>query len=250
MSDPSPAGEKASHGIWRLVTAFAPCLLALQPGCRNTAVQPTGKPLEPPAFFLERSRAEATSKVEWEKVRAWTFDSPEEINGCLMPEGRWAVEKGALVAVEGEGNRIILLTPSGIDPVKVEFDVVLHPLPDGRVGDISTMFNAPAAQTRVFANSAYSLTTVSFYNHATTCYRIGKPLARTEYSPVVPRKRYHMTAEFTHGHLRYWLDGVILLDAWDRDPIPMSPEGWIGLRTWNTRMEVDNFTLFRGRTAP
>ena len=44
------------------------------------------------------------------------------------------------------------------------------------------------------------------------------------------------------------LNGQILLEAWDPDPLEMDASRWIGLRTWATTMEVDNLIIYKGTT--
>jgi hypothetical protein len=112
------------------------------------------------------------------------------------------------------------------------------------IGDITVLLNSLPDKT--FFNAGYALTTGSYWNNCTTFYRKGTALANTSWSPVRSGKRNTISLEFNHGHIRYEMNGEILLEAWDENPLNLSPDRWIGLRTWATLMCVDNITVYRG----
>ncbi|MBN1293974.1 MAG: hypothetical protein JXB48_19205 [Candidatus Latescibacteria bacterium] len=194
-----------------------------------------------PSFFLERSRSQNTRTVIWKPEKTFRFDNPSEITECPIPEGKWEVDNGTLRAIGGDRNRAILLHRNVGDPVCVEFDVTNYADGEGRLGDITVLLNS--VDGKAFFGHGYALTTASYWNNCTTFYKRGKPIARTEYTPVVSGKTYHVILEFNNGHIRYWLDDRIILEAWDERPLEIDSECWIGIRTWSTLMVVDNVVV-------
>jgi len=192
--------------------------------------------------FLEASRKIRSAAVEWEEVRRLTFADPAELADRPTPEGAWEIDDGKLWAAGGERNRAILLAPCAHDPVRIEFEATCYEA-DGRLGDITVLLNS-VADKRFFGHG-YALTTGSYWNNCTTFYKQGKAIARTEHSPVVSGRRNHVVLEFNRGHIRYWLNDRIILEAWDETPLAMDASLWIGVRTWATRMSVDNLVVSR-----
>jgi len=197
-----------------------------------------------PAFFLERSREQRTQKVTWKETASFSFDNPADIANYPVPEGAWEINSGTLRAVKGDRNRAILLLHTVGDPVRIEFDATNTADDAGRLGDITVLLNSVPGKN--FFSHGYSLTTASYWNSCTTLYKQGKPIAKTEYTPVMSGKKHHVALEFNKGHIRYWLDDQIILEAWDDTPLVMDSECWIGIRTWATQMVVDNVVVYKG----
>ena len=211
-------------------------------GCHATAPSPQPDP------YLARSRRSRLCGMAWTPVEAFRFDDASQMNRFTVLEGEWELRGGRLVATKGERNRTILVSRAGQDPVRVEFDARLNRNPEGRIGDITVLLNTTSGPTHW--DDGYALTTSSFYDNCSTFYRLGKKLAQTEWSPAEPGEWRRVALEFDAGHIRYWLDGRIVLEAWDGDPLPLSPERRIGLRTWNTMLEVRNLTIYEGEPRP
>ncbi len=232
----------AGRNYYGLAIAF--CLLI--PGCSQP---PGGKQPRPAelADFLQKSRQTGAQKVTWQPVLKLTFADPRALAAWPVVEGEWVVKGGQLRAVGGKRNRAILLAPAGFDPVRIEFEATLTAGADGKIGDITVLLNS--APGKGFFRSGYALTTASYYNQCTTFYRLGRPLARTEYSPARPGVKNRVVLEFVAGHIRYWLNGEIILEAWDAAPLALKSERWIGIRTWNTDLAIDNLTISRGRVV-
>lgn len=198
--------------------------------------------------FLASSRAEGSIAYEWRPVGAEPFDKAEDIKRFQVLKGNWEVGNGQLKATGGLGG-IILLAPNLAGAERVEFDATLLPRPDGRICNIGLFFNAvPSSKGSSSYGEGYALVTAQYWNQATACYRKGTPIARTEWSPIVPGQRHHMAGEWTpEGHLRYFVDGRIVLDAWDRiEPLIPDPAKWIGLWVYETDMIVENFIISSG----
>ncbi|MCA1809616.1 MAG: hypothetical protein ABR497_02760 [Kiritimatiellia bacterium] len=211
------------------------CGALLLGGCRSTS--------EDLSSFLQRSRRMRLQPVAWEPVTALTFDTGEALAAGRVVDGEWEVRDGRLWAVAGDGHRAVLLLASGWDPVRIEFDAACFGV-GRRLGDITILLNTTADGE--FFKRGYALTTGSFWNHCTTFYRDGMPLARTEYSPLLSGRVNRVVLEFNRGHIRYWLNDEIILEAWDEAPQAMLQERWIGIRTWDTLMWVDNLRVSRG----
>ncbi|MDD5728110.1 MAG: hypothetical protein PHV59_06065 [Victivallales bacterium] len=195
---------------------------------------------------LENSRIYTNrEKIEWKKVRSFAFENPDDIKNYKVPEGKWKICEGGLTAVEGERNRVILLIPGGEQYLKIEFETILYRRLDGKTGYITVLLNS--TPSKQFFASGYALTTGSYWNNCSTFYKQGKPLARTEYSPVVAGKRNKVSLEYRNGHIIYWLNGKIILEAWDNEPLKMQPSLWIGIRTWATDMRVEKVTVYEGK---
>ncbi len=174
----------------------------------------------------------------------YDFTSDETIQNFQIVNGKWEIKNGKLWAVSGEKNRSILLAQSKRGPLLIELEVANHANPDGSIGDITILINSENSDK--FFETGYALTTGSYYNNCTTFYKLGKAIAKTEYSPVVSGKTYRVIIEFIDGHIRYWLNDKIILEAWDPKPQELDPNLWIGIRTWNTRMSVDWFAVYQG----
>jgi hypothetical protein len=188
-------------------------------------------------------------------VATWNFD-----DGVLPPEfkvyeGEWKVEKGSLWASGGpaDHSRTIGISNCRWPAFRLEFDATLHPAPGAdptRICDIGIRFNADPA-TGAFAK-AYEVLTAQYGNQSTVLYRLNIPYARTEWSPIVPGKRHHIVLEVVSPHIRFWVDGRVVLDAWERrgldnrdlgDFMPMNPANVIALSTYDNVMEVDNLKI-------
>ena len=196
-----------------------------------------------PQFFLEQSRTQRSQNITWEKVVSFRFDNPGEIAECPVPEGKWKVKDGKLHAIEGDKNRAILLHHCVGEAVRIEFEATCFTDNQGRLGDITVLLNS--VHGKAFFGNGYALTTASYWNNCSTFYRKGRPIARTEYTPVKSGERNLVILEFNKGHIRYWLNGQIILEAWDETPLEINSEYWIGIRTWATNMTVDNLIIFK-----
>ena len=174
----------------------------------------------------------------------YDFTSEEAIQDFQIVNGEWEIKNGKLWAVSGEKNRSILLAQSKRGPLRIELEVTNYANSDGSIGDITVLINSENSDK--FFGSGYALTTGSYYNNCTTFYRLGKAIAKTEYSPLVSGKTYIVVIECIDGHIRYWLNNKIILEAWDPKPQELDPNLWIGIRTWNTRMSVDWFAVYQG----
>lgn len=189
-------------------------------------------------------------KIAWEKAVELTFDEPSTISALVVIEGKWEISAGKLCALDGKKNRSILITPisSSFNALKIEFDVLCRPNDQGLVGDVSVLINTVSPQTSKdwgqIWNGGYSLTTASYWNNETTFYKNGLAWARTEFSPVKPNQNHHITVEVDNGHISYWVDDLIVLEGWDSAPLRLEAGRWVGLRTYGTRIEIDNFALF------
>ncbi len=182
--------------------------------------------------------------VEWEKAIELDFESPEMMKDFKVVDGKWEIKNGKLCAVEGKRNRAVLLVKGFEGPVRLEIEAVSFSS-DGLVGDITVLLNASADDD--YFRAGYALTTGSYWNTLTTFYKKGAAIAGTSWSPVVPGKKNFVVVEFNDGHIRYELNGERLLELWDENPLVLSEEGWIGIRTWSTLMRVDRVVVYRRR---
>ncbi len=180
----------------------------------------------------------------WEKVRSFTFDDPAELDRFVAVEGSWEIRGGFLRTTGGDRNRAILLLEWGNDPVRIEFDAA-NTASRGLIGDITVLVGA--TPDKGFFNAGYAITTGSFWNTCTTVYRKGTALANTSWSPVKSGARNRVAVEYDRGHIRYEMNGSILLETWDTSPLVFGGGRWIGIRTWATLMEIGEVTVFRGK---
>ena len=197
---------------------------------------------------MEKSRLAGLSirhvDITWEKVASLTFDDPKDMERFHIAEGEWEIRDGALRAVGGNANRAIMLAPSGADPLRIECEVTNFSS-GGLMGDITILLNS--LPDKSFFEAGYALTTGSYWNTCTSFYRKGLALANTSWSPVVSGKKNTVVFEYDRGHIRYEMNGQILLETWDESPLVMDPSRWIGIRTWSTLMVVDNVVISRGK---
>ncbi len=185
-------------------------------------------------------------EITWEKALTLTFDDPEDMNRFRAAEGEWEIRDGKLRAIGGERNRAIMLAPCGQDPVRIEFEATNY-ASKGLIGDITVLLNS--APDKTFFSAGYALTTGSYWNNCTTFYRKGLALANTAWSPVKSGKKNRIVLEFNRGHIRYEMNGEILLETWDESPLELTDDRWIGIRTWATLMCVDNLSIYRGTAS-
>jgi len=201
--------------------------------------------------YLEASRIEHNTVIDWKPLKTMTFDDAKALDGLKAVQGKWEVQDGQLVAVSGaaEDNRILLLSPMPDGPVRIEFDATLFPRADGRICDICIRFNADP-ETGSYVKS-YALIAGQYFNQAAVFYKKNIPFARTEFAPLVPKKRHRIVAEWANKHFRFFVDDKVLIDAWDRDtPMPPDPTKWLGISTYDTRMVVDNLVISTAAPKP
>jgi hypothetical protein len=189
------------------------------------------------------SRVCELADVAWREARRFDFSGPSVLDQTVTREGRWEIADNRLCAVDGAQNRAILLGQLALDPVCIEFDAICHPNPNGWIGDISILVNV-SAEDKTWSGDGYLFTTASFYNDCSSFYRQGIRFAHTEFSAVVPGRRYRVRLEMSGGLIRYWLDDCVVLEARDSNPLPLSRDRWFGLRTWNTRLEVSRLAVY------
>lgn len=201
-------------------------------GCKTT-----------PRGDLEYARNLPMNAIVWQEVKRFTFSDADEIKAARITNGKWAVRDGQLEATDGE-ERSILLMPCALEPIRIEFDATCQPNPDGRIGDISIIVNIEPEMS--YWKSGYLFTTASYYNECSSFYREGVRFANTEFSPVTPGQKHKVMLEMASGQIRYWLDGRVILEARDPSPLPRSETRWLGLRTYNTRLQVDNLVVSAG----
>jgi hypothetical protein len=206
--------------------------------------------------YLEASRSEHNHAIKsWKEAAAWNFDDGFMPAGFKVFDGKWDVAGGKLRAISGkdDDNRTIKIANCIWPAFRLEFDAALHAkpgVPAGHVCDIGILLNANA-DTGEFRDG-YAVLAGTYYNQATVLYRLYIPYARTEWSPIVPGKTHHIVLEVVKPHLRFWIDGRIVLEAWERrgfgpadgsDFIEMDPKRVIALHTYDTVMEVDNLRV-------
>jgi len=185
--------------------------------------------------FLEKSRGELGRRLaDWQAVPvdSWTKQA-------TPLTGTWEIADTALTATEGKGNRTVLLMPMPGDAVRLRFEARLTSEHEkGWIGDISILVGVIADEKKYWT-SGYVLTSGSYWNNCTTFYRLGKGMARTETSPLRPGVWHVIDVEVAKGVLRYQVDGRVILEARDVEPLAIADgERFIGLRTWETRLEV------------
>jgi hypothetical protein len=217
-------------------------ILLLHSGCNSHTVS---NHFVDKGRFLLRSRCIGYQKQSFVKqaVVKYNFASEKAMKDFQVVNGKWQIENGKLWAVSGKGNRSILLANNIKAPLIIEFEVSSYANPDGSIGDITILINSENSKN--FFNTGYALTTGSFFNNCTTFYKFGKPIAKTEYSPLVSGKTYVVKIELAGSHLRYWLNDKIILETWDSNPLKVNPKRWIGIRTWNTKMGINYFKIYQ-----
>ncbi len=231
-----------------LLLSFLPVL--------GPAAEPASPWQEVQEGFLQASRSEHDANIKaWTEVAGWNFNEGTLPAEFRVFEGEWKVEKGSLWAYGGkrESNRTIKIADCRWPAFRVEFDATLHPTAGedpARICDIAIRFNADPATGRF--DKGYSLITAQYGNQSTVLYRLNAPYARTEWSPILPGTRHHIVLEVVSPHIRFWVDGRVVLEAWERrgsnlrdldDFMPMDPAKVIALGTYDTMMEIDNLCI-------
>ena len=200
--------------------------------------------------MLQSSRNATGTKVAWEQGYTYSFDDDAQMDSFAVAAGKFEIKDGALRAIDGNTNRAIMIAKNTFGKYfRIEIEVTnFANEKTGRTGDISFLINSVSVEKyEVFFFNGYSLTTASFGNSNTAFYKKGKPFARTEYTPVVSGKKNMAMLDYMNGHIRYWFNGQIILEAWDDDPLEMDPSLWIGVRSYDTLMVIDKMTISKGR---
>ena len=200
--------------------------------------------------MLQSSRNATGTKVVWDQAKAYTFEDAAQMDSFAVAAGKFEIKDGALRAIDGSTNRAIMIAKNTFGKYfRIEMEVTNYANEKtGRTGDISFLINSvPVEKYEVFFFNGYSLTTASFGNSNTAFYKKGKPFARTEYTPVVSGKKNIAMLDYMNGHIRYWFNGQIILEAWDDNPLDMDPSLWIGVRSYDTLMVIDKITISKGQ---
>lgn len=197
--------------------------------------------------YLAASRAEydGSRNIAWKQEAAFTFEKPVDMAGFKVVDGDWTVRDGKLIAEAGQANRnrTLLILPVRWDYLCVEFDATLEARPDGRVGDLGIRFTDPGTGC---IGKHYTVITGQYLNQASVVYRRSIPIARTEWSPLIPGKVHRVRLEFTCQHLRYWVDERVVIEAWDRlEPINIKGT-WLGIHSYDTKLKIDNLVISSG----
>lgn len=208
------------------------------------------------AKYLRASRNEWDHRIrDWREVAAWTFEDGNMPAGFHAFTGEWVVADGKLRAVSGkpDRNRRIKIANCQWPAFRLEFDVMLQPrdgAPPDRIGDIGIGLNADP-ETGSFAKG-YAFIAAQYIDQATVFYRLNVPYARTEWSPIEPGRQHHVMLEVVKPHLRFWVDGRVLLEGWERagrnsrdfsDFLEMDPDRVITLHTYDSVMTIDNLKI-------
>jgi len=227
--------------VWAHLIFTLTVILLLSSGCATRS----GHFAEKGRFLLySRNVGYKEQTLQNQPCVNYNFTSNEIIRDFQIVNGDWEIKNGKLWAVSGVGNRSILLAQGQSGPLRIEFEVINYANLDGSVGDITVLINSE--NSNEFFRKGYALTTGSYYNNCTTFYRLGKPIAKTEYSPLVAGEVYKVVVELMDGHIRFWVNNEITLEAWDYAQLEIDPKLWIGIRTWNTRMSVNSFAMYCG----
>lgn len=233
---------------WRsLVPWLGICLLGMALACGAAQSDP-----EEQADFLRRSRAEHgppdDMALVWREVGGFRFDDPSELERMRPIEGEWRISGDELIAESGDPdrNRTVLIMPVKGDHLRIAFDATLEARSDGRVGDICIRIADPGSGS--FRNH-YAAITAQYWNQASVIYRRNIPIARTEWSPIVPGRTHRVMLQFSRGrrdHLRYWVDGRVVVDGWHAPDSVDLAGTWIGISSYDTRLRIANLTVHVG----
>ena len=206
--------------------------------------------------YLESSRSEHNHAVlTWRDEAAWNFDDGKMPADFKVFDGKWDVADGKLRAIDGkdDDNRTIKIADCRWPAFRLEFDAMLRAkpgVPADHVCDIGILLNADPDTGRF--DHGYGVLAGTYFNQATVLYRLYIPYARTEWSPIVTGHVHHVMLEVVKPHIRFWIDGRVVLEAWERtgkgpadasDFIDMDPQSVIALHTYDTVMEVDNLRI-------
>jgi len=215
------------------------------------------------AKYLELSRSEHNHAFkEWNEVAAWSFDDGKMPDGFKAFDGEWEVAGGKLRAVRGkaDGNRVVGIANCQWPAFRIEFEASLTAVPGAlpeRVCDVGILLNASATDGHY--RDGYGVLVGTYFNQATVLYRLHIPYARTEFTPIVPGKVHRVALEVVKPHIRLFVDGKIVLEAWERsgkgaidgsDWLDMDPKRLIALHTYDTVMEVDNLRILTPPASP
>lgn len=206
--------------------------------------------------YLAASRSEHNHAIkQWREVAAWNFDDGKMPESFRVYDGKWEVADGKLRASDGkpDDNRTIKFAQCQWPAFRVEFDASLKArpgTPPERVCDIGVLLNADDATGHF--RDGYAVLCGTYFNQATVLYRLYIPYARTEWSPLVPGKTHRVALEVVKPHIRFFVDGRIVLETWERggkggadasDWLDMDAKRVIALHTYDCTMEIDNLRV-------
>lgn len=208
------------------------------------------------ATYLQSSRDEHNHHVKnWKVAASYNFDDNKIPDSFKIFDGNWQVIDGKLTAKSGkkDGNRVIKIANCQWPAFKLEFDASLSANPGDpidKISDIGVLLNA--SETDGSFRDGYGILAGTYGNQASVFYRLYIPAARTEWSPVLPGKTQHIMLEVVKPHFRYWVDGKIVMDYWERtgkkgmdnnDFIDMDPAKAMNLYTYDSVLAVDNLKI-------
>ncbi len=208
------------------------------------------------AKYLQGSRDEHNHHIkEWKQAAAYDFSDGKLPDSFKVFDGNWEVIDGKLTAKSGkkDGNRVIKIANCQYPAFKLEFDASLSPNPGDpadKISDIGVLLNASDSDGNF--REGYGILAGTYGNQASVFYRLYIPHARTEWSPIVPGKTHHITLEVVKPHFRYWIDGKVVIDFWERtgkkgidntDFMEMDPTKAMNLYTYDSVLQIDNLKI-------
>jgi hypothetical protein len=208
------------------------------------------------AKYLQSTRDEHNHHIKnWTQVASYSFDDNKLPDTFKIFDGNWDVQNGKLVAHSGkkDGNRVIKIANCQWPAFKLEFDASLTANPgepQTKISDIGVHLNA--SDTDGNFRNGYGVLAGTYGNQASVFYRLYIPYARTEWSPVVPGKTHHFVLEVVKPHFRYWVDGKVVLDVWERagtkkmdnsDFMEMDPAKAMNIHTYDSILTIDNIKI-------
>jgi len=193
----------------------------------------------------ERSVLEKEKSREWQLVFEDDFSDPEKSKQnwqIITVGGKWEIKNGELHVWGREQDVAILRNPVAGD-VRLEFEC--HQ--DGNLlSDVSCFL---CASTTAIGAGTYRTGYLCQYGGRTnTCNALLRkryPVWQEEAAPLLKGETYRVRAERIGDRLKYCVNGTVVFDIRDAQPLSSREQSLVGLLGWEADTYWDNVKLYQ-----
>lgn len=187
----------------------------------------------------ERDRRDATLAPRWQIIVDESFDAGFTERWRVIG-GEWRIEAGGLRQWGGT-PQLLLLRRRVLGDVRIEFTC----RQDGHLNDL-TCFAAARSEWGDGATpvrGGYEFKCGGFDNTRTCLYRAGQRLFDRRHQPIIRGRSHQIVAQRIQGRLSLALDGEIIFDVVDPEPLSGSDRNALGLFGWEAETLISRIRI-------
>jgi len=198
----------------------------------------------------ETRRLALETKADADRARIWRLVLSDDFSDPAASMRQWQTLSGEPLPIAGgalhAGPEFVLTcrTPLAGD-IRIDWDCTFT---SHDIDDLSCFMCAVANQLgngRIDPGSGYEFKSGAFSNSKNMLIRRSVPLVVQPIAGLVPDHAYHARAEKIGNHLRYIVDGAVLLDVTDPTPIDTAGrEVFVGLTSWHGNEQWRNVRIY------